>query len=119
MSPSTATGVLFPATAFDVDFAWAENHPVADMFRAQAKITDCPTGELAAVLYAVRPDEKAFALSEPVGKIRQLMLEPAEKERLQRLYIELASAKPVLRQPRFRRPVVEEPKKPDVPPVKP
>jgi hypothetical protein len=70
-------------------------------------------------LYAVRPTDKAFTLSEPVGKIRQLMVEPAEKERLLAGYIELATAKPVPRQPRFRRPVVEDPKKPEPAPTKP
>lgn len=112
VSPSAGSSVLFPASAIEVDFAWSPTHPIADYVRAQPNPAGIPTAELAAVLYAVRPEDKAFALSEAVGKIRQLMVEPAEKERLQRTYIELASAKPVPRVPRFRRPVVEEPKKP-------
>lgn len=116
VSPSTGAGVLFPIAALEANFGWSPAHPVADAFRAFGQ--DSPTGELAAVLYAVRPTEKAFALSEPVGKIRQLMLEPTEKERLLQTYIELASAKPVPRQPRFRPPVVE-PKKPEPAPAKP
>lgn len=117
VSPSVGSAVLFPASTLDKEFADFPVHPVADAFRVYGK--DAPTGELAAVLYAVRSTDKAFVLSEPVGKIRQLMLEPAEKERLLASYIELATAKPVVRQPRFRRPVVEEPKKPETPPSKP
>lgn len=108
VSPSLGAAVSFPVSTLEKEFSWSEMHPVADALKAWGK--DSPTGELAAVLYAVRAQEKAFALSEPVGRIRQLMLEPAEKDRLQQLYIELATAKPVPRQPRMRRPVVEEPK---------
>ncbi len=110
VSPSLGTSILFPAATLDKEFAAFPAHPVADAFRAYGK--DTPTGELAAVLYAVRTADKAFALSEPVGKIRQLMLEPAEKERLLANYVELATAKPVPRMPRFRPPVAE-PKKPE------
>lgn len=110
------TDLLFPVSTLEKEFAAFPAHPVADALKAFGK--DAPAGELAAVLYAVRPEDKAFVLSEPVGKIRQLMLEPHEKERLLSTYIELATAKPVVRQPRFRRPVVEE-KKPEVPPTKP
>ncbi|MFN0100970.1 MAG: hypothetical protein ACKV2U_02650 [Bryobacteraceae bacterium] len=113
VSPSVGSAVLFPASSLEKEFAEFPAHPVADAFRVQPK--DSPTGELAAVLYAVRTTDKAFALSEPVGTIRQLMLDPAEKERLLAAYVELATAKPVVRQPRFRRPVVEEPKKPEPP----
>lgn len=116
VSPSVGSAVLFPASTLENEFAAFPAHPVADAFRSLPK--DSPTEELAAVLYAVRPTEKAFALSEPVGKIQQLMLEPAEKEALLKTYIELATAKPVPRVPRFRRPVVEE-KKPETPPTKP
>ncbi|MBI2689446.1 MAG: hypothetical protein HYX27_24325 [Acidobacteria bacterium] len=117
VSPSAGTSVLFPVSTLDKEFAAFPAHPVADAFRVFGK--DATTGELAAVLYAVRPAEKAFALSEPVGKIRQLMIEPAERGRLLQVYVELATAKPVPRIPRFRPPVVEESKKPEVPPSKP
>ena len=117
VSPSVGSSVLFPIATLGKEFAEFPAHPVADALKAYGK--DAPTGELAAVLYAVRPGDKAFALSEPVGRIRQLMLVPAEKDRLLASYVELATAKPVVRQPRFRRPVVEEPKKPETAPVKP
>ena len=116
VSPSVGSAVLFPAATLKKEFAAFPAHPVADAFHVEPH--DTPTGELAAVLYAVRSADKAFALSEPVGKIRQLMLEPAEKERLLAAYIELATAKPVVRQPRFRPPVVDV-KKPEEPPTKP
>lgn len=117
VSPSVGSSVLFPASTLTKEFAEFPAHPVADALRVKSQ--DSPTGELAAVLYAVRSTDKAFALSEPVGNTRQLMLEPAEKERLLASYIELATAKPVVRQPRFRRPIVEEPKKPDAPKAEP
>ena len=113
VSPSVGTSVLFPQSTVEKEFAAFPAHPVADAFKAWGK--DSPTTDLAAVLYAVRNNEKAFTLSEPVGRIRQLMLNPAEKDRLLATYIELATAKPVPRQPRFRRPVEEQ--KPD--PAKP
>jgi intracellular sulfur oxidation DsrE/DsrF family protein len=119
-TPIVAVGqssILFPLSTLEKEFSAFPAHPVADALKAYGK--DAPTGELSAVLYAVRPTDKAFTLSEPVGKIRQLMIEPAEKERLLASYIELATAKPVVRQPRFRRPVVEEPKKPETAPAKP
>jgi hypothetical protein len=72
------------------------------------------------VLYAVRPQEGYFKLSStgtigvlddgrtkfipsPEGKHRYLILDPAQKERIVKTYTEITSAKPVQRQPRFRR----------------
>ncbi|HEU0120069.1 MAG TPA: hypothetical protein VFQ91_06045 [Bryobacteraceae bacterium] len=105
VSPSVGTAILFPLSTVEKQFADFPAHPVADALRASGK--DSPTGELAAVWHAVRPADKAFTLSEPVGNIRQLLLDPAEKERLLAAYIELTTAKPVPRQPRFRPPVAE------------
>lgn len=117
VSPSLGKQVMYPATSIETDFAWSKAHPVVDAYvSAKPMPYDSPTEDLAAVLYAVRPTDKAFTLSEPVGKIRQIMLEPSEKERLLKSYIELASAKPVPRMPRFRRPVADakpEAAKPD------
>ena len=54
--------VRFPATSVDKDFDWSPAHPVADAYRAfQAMPYDAPTGALAAVLYAVRPDKATFS----------------------------------------------------------
>jgi hypothetical protein len=127
----------FPATSIEQDFAWSPAHPVVDAYRAyQPMPYDAPTTALAAVLYATHPQENYFNLSEsgtisvledgrtkftPAsdGKHRYLILAPALRERLLKTYIEVASAKPVPRQPRFRRPpppVVAPPKpSPDKP----
>jgi hypothetical protein len=80
---------------------------------------DATTGAMAAVLYAIRPNEGYFKVSDPgtitfvdggrlklaksaQGQHRQLLYDPAQKERLLKVYTEIASAKPVPRFPRFR-----------------
>ena len=80
---------------------------------------DAPASDMAAVLYAVRPQETYFKLSEPGkisvqddgrtkftpaadGKHRYLILDPAQKDRIIKTYTEMASAQPVVRAPRFR-----------------
>ena len=77
---------------------------------------DAGTWDMTSVLYAVRPKEGYFKLSEPGtinvlddgrtrfttspgGKHRYLILDPAQKERIIKTYTEIASAKPVPRQP--------------------
>jgi hypothetical protein len=81
---------------------------------------ESPTGELAAVLFAIRPQENYFTVSEPgtvtldtagkpslarnaAGKHRLVTSNPAHQGKLLKAYIDLASAKPVPRQ-RFRPP---------------
>jgi hypothetical protein len=54
---------------------------------------------MAAMLYAVRPNDGYFKLSGG-GVRRALILDPEQKERITRTYIEMASAKPVPRKPR-------------------
>ena len=78
------------------------------------------TAGLAAALYAVRLDSPLFKLSKPGnmavsadgavnfaeatdGKVRRLILDAAHKEEALQTYIELASAKPVVRAPRIPR----------------
>ncbi len=114
--------LLFPAASIEKDFAWSPAHPVVDAYRAYKTMPyDAPTGAMAAVLYAVYPQDGYFNLSEPgaisvlddgrtkftpspEGKHRYLILDAAQKERILKTYTELASAKPVPKQPRFRRP---------------
>lgn len=121
--------VPFPAASIEKDFAWSPAHPVVDAYRAYKTMPyDAPTTDMAAVLYAVRAKDGFFSLSEPgtiaisddgrmrltpsaAGKHRYLIVDPAQKDRILKTYIEIASAKPVPRQPRFRRPV--PPPKPD------
>jgi hypothetical protein len=62
---------------------------------------DAPSAAMAAMLYAVHPSDGYFTLSGS-GNIRSLLLDPAQKERIIRTYIELASAKPVPRKPPHR-----------------
>jgi inosine-uridine nucleoside N-ribohydrolase len=89
----------FPATSIEREFAWAQDHPVVDAYRAYQKMPyDRPTWDLTSVLYGVRPDGKYFNLSAP-GKVtvdekgqthfaeaaggqhRYLILDPSQKAR--------------------------------------
>ncbi|MGH9659491.1 MAG: nucleoside hydrolase [Bryobacteraceae bacterium] len=114
--------LLYPGASIETDFAWSTAHPVVDAYRAHKTMPyDAPTWDLTAVLYAVRPQEGYFKLSDPgaitvlddgrtsftaspQGKHRYLILDPAQKERIIKTYVEIASLKPVPRQPRFRPP---------------
>jgi inosine-uridine nucleoside N-ribohydrolase len=127
--------MLYPASSIEKDFAWSPAHPVVDAYRAYRPMPyDAPTWAMAALLYAVRPQEGYFKLSEPgtisvlddghtkftpspEGKRRYLILDPEQKERVIKTYIEIASAKPVPRQPRFRRQQQQQQQQP--PPPKP
>jgi inosine-uridine nucleoside N-ribohydrolase len=113
-------GLLFPAPSIETDFSWSAAHPVVDAYKAYRPMPyDAPTWDMTAVLYAVRPEAGYFKLSEPGtisvlsdgstkfsasagGKHRYLILDPAQKETIIKTYIEIASAKPVPRQPRRR-----------------
>jgi hypothetical protein len=113
--------LLYPASSIEKDFAWSPAHPIVDAYHAYRPMPyDAPTWAMAALLYAVRPQEVYFKLSEPgmisvlddgrtkftpspEGNRRYLILDLEQKERVIKTYIEIASAKPVPRQPRFRR----------------
>jgi inosine-uridine nucleoside N-ribohydrolase len=74
--------MLYPGQSVPHDYAYVENHPIADSYRTfcneqkaqNPKIRRCPedhnraTFDLTAVLYAARPDRNYFSLSNP-GKI--------------------------------------------------
>ncbi len=114
--------VPFPGAAIEKDFTWSEAHPVADAYRAhRAMPYDASTTAMAAVLYAVRAKDNPYKLSppgtitvlddgrtkytpSPSGKHRYLIVDPAQKSAIQQTYVEIASAKPVPRAPRIRRP---------------
>jgi hypothetical protein len=99
----------FPGDSIERDFAWSSGHPVVDAYRAyQTMPYDAPSWAMAAMLYAVRPNDGYFKLSGS-GTPPGLILDPAQKERIIRTYIEMASAKPVPRKP--RRPPDEKPDK--------
>lgn len=123
--------LLYPGASIEKDFAWSPAHPVADAYRAYKPMPyDAPSWAMTAVLYAVRPMENYFKLSEPgtitvtddgrtqfnpsaEGKHRYLIADPAQKDRIVQAYTEIASMKPV-RPQRFR----PQQKKQDDPPKK-
>ena len=117
----------YPAASIDTDFAWSPAHPLVDAYRAAGTMPyDAAAPELAAVLHAVREKDKPFGLSDAgtvtiaddgtarfaagAGKHRQLVLDPAQREKILKTYIELVTAKPVPRVPRFRSQQVQPPK---------
>ena len=110
----------YPGASIEKDFAWAPVHPVVDAYRAfKSAPYDAPASALAAVLYAVHPDESYFTLSEPGtitvlddgrtrfapaadGKHRYLIVDPAQKERVTTVYTAMVSAPPAPRPGRGR-----------------
>jgi len=122
----------FPGECIEKEFDWAPKHPVADAYRAYRTMPyDAPAPAMAAALFAVRPKENYFKLSDPGtisigpdgqlkfapsadGKHHQLIYDPAQKERIILAYRELVSAKPVVRAPRrFQQQEKPEEKKPE------
>lgn len=125
----------YPAASIEKDFAWSTAHPVVDAYKAvQPMPYDANSWDMAAVLYACHPQDGYFKLSDPgtisisadghtkftptpAGKHRYLIFDPAQKERVLKVYTEMASAKPVVRAPRFPRPAQKkdavEPAKPE------
>ncbi len=106
--------LLFPAASIDRDFAYASVHPVAESYRAYAKMPyNRPTWDLTAVLEAVRPDRGYFTRSEPgavtvesngatrfaagPGDRRYLRLDPAKKAQILEALTLLASQPPAHR----------------------
>jgi hypothetical protein len=112
----------FPGASIEKDFAWSEAHPLVAAYRAYRPMPyDAPAVAMAAALYAVRPLENYFKLSDPGtcsvaedgrlrhnpaagGKHRMLIADATQKERIQQIYAETASTKPVPRAQRFRPP---------------
>jgi hypothetical protein len=129
--------LLYPASSIEKDFAWSPAHPVVDTYRAYKPMPyDAPTWAMAALLYAVRPQEGYFKLSEPgtitvlddgrtkftpspEGKHRYLILPSEQKERVVKTYTEIASARPAPRQPRFRRQQQQQQQQQQTPPKPP
>ena len=105
----------YPGASIEKDFAWAPAHPVVDAYRALKPMPyDAPAAALAAVLYAVHPDDGYFKLSDPGtitvlddgrtrftpaadGKHRYLIVDPAQKERVLSVYSAMVSAAPAPR----------------------
>ena len=104
--------LLFPAASIERDFAYAGKHPIAESYRAYAKMPyNRPTWDLTAALEAVRPDRGYFTAS-PSGAVsvesngatrftpgrgdRQfLRLDPSKREEILEVLELLASQPPV------------------------
>lgn len=123
----------YPGSALETDFAWTQSHPFVEAYKANKPMPyEAPAWEAASVLFALRPKEEYFKLSQPGtvrlredggtefvaaanGKHRYLIVDPAKKDAAIKAITELASTKPAApRRPRF---VQQEEKKPD--PAKP
>lgn len=105
----------YPGATIEEDFAWAPAHPVADAYRLGKPMPyDAPVPALAAMLYAVHPDDGYFKVSDPgtitvledgrttftpspTGKHRYLIVDPEQKDRVIKIYREMASSKPAPR----------------------
>jgi hypothetical protein len=110
----------YPGSSIDKDFAWSPVHPVVDAYRTFKPMPyDAPASALAAVLYAVHPDDGFFKVSDPGtitvlddgrtrftpgadGKHRYVIVDPAQKERITALYTTMVSAVPAPRPARGR-----------------
>lgn len=123
--------LAYPAASVESDFHWAPRHPVADVYRAAGTMPyDAPGGDLAAALYAARPDAGYFGLSEPgtievlddgntkftpspAGTHRYLTADAAQKEKIIAAYREFVAAEPAERElpPRFKALIEAEQKK--------
>ncbi|WP_233231501.1 nucleoside hydrolase [Tichowtungia aerotolerans] len=58
--------VLYPAAALDADYGWCTYHPVVEAYKRYLPMPyDRPTWDLTAVLFAVRPGQGYFGVSEP------------------------------------------------------
>jgi hypothetical protein len=56
----------FPGGSIEKDFAWSDAHPLVAAYRAYRPMPyDAPAVAMAAALYAVRPQENYFKVSEP------------------------------------------------------
>jgi hypothetical protein len=129
--------VRYPGASIESDFGWAPTHPVADAYRAFKPMPyDASAAALAAVLHAVHPDDGYFKRSEPGtisvlddgrtqftpaanGKHRYLIVDPAQQDRIIKLYRETVSAMPAPRPGRGGRGNVPAAQVPPVAPPKP
>lgn len=134
-SVSAQAGEALPFPGASIDKEFMAVNPDNPMIAAWKNWTPAPSNPPAAAmiatLYAVRPKEGYFKVSDPgtfsvrdghvefmaspQGKHYRLAVDPEKKDSVIQTWVELASAKPVLPQ-RFRPPVDEKAqKKPDTP----
>jgi inosine-uridine nucleoside N-ribohydrolase len=121
----------YPAESIENDFGWTENNPVVDAYRAHGEMPyDAASAELAAALYAARPDGGHFGTSEPGtievlddgrtqftpsadGKHRYLTADASQKQTIIAAFREFVSAEPAPRviPERFRKLIEDEKKR--------
>jgi inosine-uridine nucleoside N-ribohydrolase len=106
--------LLYPAASIERDFAYARPHPIAESYRAYAKMPyDRPTWDLTAALEAVRPEHGYFGRSESgrvlvesngatrfapgQGDRRYLRLDPSKRAEILEVLALLASQPPARR----------------------
>jgi hypothetical protein len=131
-SAELGAAVPFPGAAIDKEFVAANpDSPFISAYKAYKPMPyDTPASALAAALYASRPQEGYFKVSEPgaiavrddgtvaftasaQGKHHMLTADLDKKDKVIQAFVELAAAKPVLPQ-RFRPPAAAaEDKKPE------
>ena len=102
----------YPGSTIEQDFAWTKTHPAVDFYRACRPMPyDAPSQDLAAVLFAARPDAGLFHLSSgviealddggmrflpsPDGRHRRLTVDPAKRDQILSALREVVTAKPV------------------------
>jgi hypothetical protein len=118
--------IPFPGASVESAFSYNPAHPIAAAYRAAHEMPyDAPAPAMAAVLYAIRPKEGYFTLSEPGvvsvsndgrtefrpsadGRHRYLKADPAQRERVSKIYVEMASAKPAAPPPRRLPPALQK-----------
>ena len=104
--------IKYPATSIERDYAYVPHHPVPDAYRRYEKFPyDRPTWDLTSVLYAVRPEQNYFTISEagqvtvdakgrtqfaPALQGRHFILSatPEQKQRILETMIQLSSQSP-------------------------
>ncbi|MBI3208647.1 MAG: hypothetical protein HYZ37_07075 [Candidatus Solibacter usitatus] len=97
-SRALGESLKFPASSIEKDFAWAQTHPLVDIYTAFQKMPyDAPASDMAAMLYAIDP--KLFELTG-----NSIGVSESGKAAVLKAFTETVSAKPVPRQFGFRPP---------------
>ena len=128
VSPDAGAAIPFPGASIDKEFvAVNPDNPLIPAYRAYKSMPyDTPAPAMVATLYAARPKEGYFNVSDPgtitfrddghalftasaQGRHYQLTVSPEKREKVIQTWVELASAKPVLPQ-RFRPPAADDKK---------
>ena len=96
--------IRYPGASIETDYAYSAEHPVAAAYRAGGAMPyDSPAWAMAAALYAVKPKEGYFRVAD-----KRVLYDAGQKERVVKIYIEMASAKPVPRAVRRQAAAVEK-----------